>query len=80
MDANKRLKLVEIGYTIVPTCSNCIHSNIGGAARWGTCDIVGYEHLKHGETRALSISRDGTCSSHAWRPNLDYGPFDEFRW
>lgn len=79
MDPNKRQKLVDIAYSIQRVCSNCRHSNIGGAASWGTCSILGYEHLKHGETRALSIHRDGHCSEHDWRDSLPYGLFDEFR-
>jgi hypothetical protein len=62
MDANKLVVLKDIGYTVQPTCGNCIHANIARGSKWGTCNIHTYLHQKHtGEERQLSINVSGRC-------------------
>lgn len=62
MDANKRLKLLEIEYTITPSCGTCTHSQFRSGSNFGTCQLLTYEHEKHTEaTRQLSIHRYGSC-------------------
>jgi hypothetical protein len=78
VDDNKLKKLQDIGYTIQKCCANCAESEVGGVAQWGTCNVVGYFHNKHGETRALSINATGVCPQHRWREALVLGAFDQF--
>ena len=63
MDANKRLRLVEIGYRILPTCATCKYGQFH-MDEWGTCGAYNYIHLKHGDLRELSINKSGTCPQH----------------
>jgi len=61
MDANKLQKLLEINYTIKPTCALCKHSDFRNDD-WGICNAYEYEHLKHTEeNRKLSINVNGCC-------------------
>lgn len=80
MDANKREKLVQIGYKIQPTCGNCKFLRYGDGG-WGTCTKFTYEHGKHTETtRELSVNEDGHCSSHEFAEPMrsHLGGFAEF--
>lgn len=64
MDENKRLKLIEIGYEIRPTCSTCAHGEFKFRMTWGSCSKHEYTHLKHtGPDRHVSIHVDGHCPS-----------------
>jgi hypothetical protein len=70
MDANKRLKLLEIGYEIKPACGMCVHANFRDED-FGTCNKVTYQHFKHvGSPRPLSILRYGSCPQY--QPALSY--------
>lgn len=62
MDANKRLKLVEIDYTL-EACGVCAHSSFSSReAEFGTCGLHQYDHQKHsGPVRDLSVHRCGRC-------------------
>jgi len=63
MDANKLKVLQEIGYTIVPSCATCQHSDLSRDG-WGYCNAHEYEHLKHSEeTSRLSVHQLGHCDS-----------------
>ena len=65
MDENKRLKLVEIGYEIKPSCGMCLHAKIEDDEDFGTCNKHEYKHLKHiGSPRKLSILRYGNCPQY----------------
>lgn len=62
MDANKLKKLKEVGYTIQQACTLCKHSTFPHKSKWGTCDKLTYDHLKHSDSkRHLSIYAFGTC-------------------
>lgn len=62
MDENKRKKLQEIGFKILPTCGICTHS-VFPNNEWGTCSAHKYDHLKHtGDKRQLSIHMSGHCN------------------
>ena len=69
MDANKRESLVAIGYTIGPCCGMCVYAELTRGSDWGTCDKWTYDHLKHGETRQLSVNRHGSCSEFRGDPD-----------
>ena len=61
MDANKRLKLADIGYQVQNICMLCKHSTFP-LDDWGTCELHMYEHEKHTDTvRKLSIHKAGSC-------------------
>lgn len=63
MDANKVIKLDEIGYKILPCCMNCKFGNFYHLG-FGECTKQTYVHLKHdnpGGSRPLSIHASGTC-------------------
>jgi hypothetical protein len=80
MDANKRLKLKEIGYSIRRNCRNCMYSVLENPP-WGTCTKFRYQHLKHTDAvRDLSINMDGVCGHHEWSTNFlsSLGLFTEF--
>jgi hypothetical protein len=81
MDANKREKLVQIGYKVRRTCGNCQHGAIPTGKTWGTCKVESYEHKKHSDTtRELSIHGFGHCDQHEYKDGtwLDLGRFAEF--
>jgi hypothetical protein len=62
MDDNKRKKLAEIGYRILPCCALCKHGKFKPNNDFGDCTANTYEHLKHsGDARQLSINRLGSC-------------------
>ena len=69
MDANKLMKLQDIGYTIHRCCGLCQHGVFAGKADFGTCALLTYDHLKHTEAnRQLSINRYGVCQiPQRWR-------------
>lgn len=73
MDANKRLKLVDIGYEIKPTCSTCSHGRFENQHElFGTCKRHDYQHLKHsGGRRELSVFQGGSCNDHEFDATLD---------
>jgi hypothetical protein len=68
VDENKRLKLIEIGYEIRPTCLTCAHGEFRlqePMGNWGSCLKHDYAHLKHtGERRRLSVYSGGHCSGY----------------
>lgn len=64
MDQNKTLKLVEIGYTIKPSCALCIFSCFP-QNDWGLCERHTYEHRKHDGTHQLSVHKTGSCAEFA---------------
>ncbi len=71
MDANKREKLIEMGYQILPTCGTCVFFKTFSADLFGTCDINTYEHEKHSKKdREVSVCRYGTCSDHVLAPDV----------
>lgn len=62
MDANKLMKLQEIGYQLPPSCSICVHGNFRGNAEFGGCTLHRYDHLKHDANgKELSVHRTGRC-------------------
>lgn len=62
MDANKLLKLHEVGYEVRETCGTCLHAQIDRRNDYGTCGFIQYNHLKHSDSeRELSIHRSGHC-------------------
>lgn len=78
MDANKLKVLRELGYRILPTCSNCVHSFFR-QDEWGTCDANTYQHEKHtGDRRQLSIHESGTCPKFEMSTVAHLGRFAEF--
>lgn len=61
MDANKAIKLRQIGYKVQKSCGICAHSIFPNDS-WGTCSIHTYSHEKHSDKeRQLSIHRSGIC-------------------
>lgn len=71
MDANKRVKLLEIGYEIPPSCGTCAFSDIKPTSDYGECSMHTYTHQKHTDShRQLSVHRYGGCPS--------YKPSDHF--
>ena len=81
MDANKRLRLNEIGYEFRHTCGRCVYAELSHDG-WGTCALYSYEHLKHKEERQLSIHRSGWCPSYVrddatQATNAHYQEWDE---
>lgn len=85
MDANKRTKLTEIGYSVVSRiCGLCDHFHHGTFTNqnlFGTCKMHLYRHLKHDDLRELSVHQFGGCPD--WEENKDIDPFgsawNEFR-
>lgn len=79
MDANKLTVLREIGYEIKRTCGTCASASFP-QNDWGTCSRFTYHHSKHGDLRAMSINRYGTCSDHEMKDVEKYvlGAFEEF--
>lgn len=73
MDENKRLKLVEIGYEIRPTCNTCIYGRFDNLYEiFGTCKKYSYEHLKHSDKkRELSVFKAGSCPEHEMDPGTE---------
>lgn len=73
MDANKRLKLVDIGYEIRPTCMTCSSGRFENAFElFGTCRMHEYVHLKHSQSkRELSVFRAGSCRDFEPNPGTD---------
>ncbi len=73
MDENKRLKLVEIGYEIRPTCITCVHGRFDNVFEiFGTCKLHSYEHLKHSaKKRELSVFKSGCCTEHEMNPGTE---------
>lgn len=64
MDANKLIKLREVGYVVRKTCGNCVFSKLNPSTGWGTCALHAYEHQKHSEAqRQMSIVASGRCTS-----------------
>lgn len=61
MDNNKLSVLRDIGYEIVPTCKLCAYADLTSGSEWGTCKKHIYDHLKHGNTRHVSINAFGRC-------------------
>lgn len=83
MDANKRDKLVGVGYKVFNTCGLCRFAQFSSpSVLFGTCSCHNYEHLKHTEDKSpLSITRYGTCP---WFEQNDgvivqIHAYDEFR-
>lgn len=71
MDENKRLKLIEIGYEIKPSCGMCVHSDIRDDDDFGDCNEHSYVHRKHSQgQKPLSILRYGSCPQY--QPVLSY--------
>ena len=71
MDENKRQKLHDIDYSILPCCNFCGHALFKRGTPWGTCAKHTYEHRKHSDsTRQLSIHRFGCCGTG------DFVPYD----
>lgn len=65
MDANKLLKLREIGYKILPTCDTCDWAEFREGSDFGACMFHSYKHAKHtDETMDLSIHRSGSCDMY----------------
>lgn len=81
MDVNKRLKLVEVGYEIGPSCGTCKHGRFEYEERFGTCEVNEYQHLKHtGKPRKLSVYEFGRCPKFeraGWVEHAIHG-FKEF--
>ena len=68
MDANKRLVLLSLPYTIEKVCGLCANANLPPGNDWGTCKKVVYEHEKHSQSkRELSINTYGSC--HYFEPD-----------
>ena len=64
MDNNKLKVLKDIGYTILSCCGNCKSSSFPSpSSNFGTCEKFKYFHIKHNETRDISINRFGRCRS-----------------
>lgn len=62
MDANKLVKLQEIGYRLPASCSLCIYGNFRPTAEFGGCTLHRYDHLKHdADNKELSVHRTGRC-------------------
>lgn len=62
MDQKKLEKLIDIDYTIKPSCGLCVYSAFANSD-WGTCSLHRYDHEKHdGDRHKLSIHRLGYCS------------------
>lgn len=78
MDANKSEKLVQIGYRILSTCSLCRNGRFINGSDYGVCIKFGYFHLRHGNTRELSIHRSGSCGEFEYTNELK-GGWEEFR-
>lgn len=67
MDANKRLKLLEIGYKMNGACGNCKHGVFNERLEFGTCSLHTYVHEKHTvPARNLSVHKAGYCDNHMW--------------
>ncbi len=65
MDANKRQKLLDIGYRVKSTCGTCKHFNSYVDPEFGDCSLHKYTHLKHsGGQRKLSVVQHGHCNSY----------------
>ena len=79
MDANKLTVLRDIDYRIGPACGLCKHGWFTDKD-WGLCKQRTYEHLKHGDTRYLSIHKFGSCEQFESDPNrrAPLGAFEEF--
>ncbi len=78
MDANKVAKMKEVGYSIRPTCSICVHSIFRPGTSWGVCDRFKYVHGKHSDaTRFMSIYRSGICKDFSLDPlaEMDVGDY-----
>ena len=68
MDDNKRLKLVEIGYSVNKCCGVCHHGVFKVNNDFGDCLEHDYTHLKHtGGAKLLSVFRYGGCSKFKMR-------------
>jgi hypothetical protein len=81
MDANKLVKLKQIGYHMNAVCGLCKHSLFMPGTEWGTCGLHGYEHLKHTEkSRQVSVHKFGGCLSFEKDPGLatTLGAFEQF--
>lgn len=68
MDINKKKKLEAIGYHVNPCCGICEYAILSEDG-WGTCELFNYFHLKHEETRQLSITQYGLCNYYVEDPN-----------
>jgi len=62
-DANKIAKLEEIAYRVQPCCGSCKYGRFPPGLDWGSCTSYTYHHLKHKESKHLSVNRAGRCSS-----------------
>jgi len=79
MDANKLNVLRDINYTINYTCDNCVSSVFKPESDWGVCTENSYDHLKHGNTRFLSVYRYGSCPEYKKDiTKIHLGTFREF--
>ena len=62
MDANKREKLLEVGYQIPKVCGLCKYGRFKVGNDFGDCTLFTYEHQKHSaESKPLSIVKYGGC-------------------
>lgn len=73
MDANKRLKLIDIGYEVKPVCMTCVNGRFDNEFEvFGTCRKHDYVHLKHSQSRReLSVFRAGSCPDHEMNPGTE---------
>jgi hypothetical protein len=73
VDENKRLKLVDIGYEIRPSCLTCVHGRFENPNEvFGTCKKHEYRHMKHSEKRReLSVFKAGSCIDHELSPDVE---------
>lgn len=79
MDQNKRLKLVEVGYRINPSCGTCSFGSFARTLDFGECRRHLYEHAKHvGPPRFLSVHRAGSCTSFKQGSMIRLGAYVEF--
>jgi len=77
MDANKLKKLKEIGFELKRTCLTCKNFHKGQDA-FGTCAEHSYFHLKHQETRELSVHSLGFCPE--WEVSTFVDPVGSSWW
>lgn len=73
MDEDKKDKLEEIGYRILPTCIICRHAKAhfaGGSSMWGTCECF---------EPAIGVFAAGQCNKFERREGVkaEMGPYEE---
>ena len=79
MDSNKRERLAEVDYRIVPCCTMCCYGDFEHDSQWGNCIYHTYGHNKHNNDKPfhLSIHRAGRCKDYL-ASSIPIGKLNEY--